>query len=416
MPLSANLQEILEWRGVEGLVCAEVLTDNDTDGYTTGPVFAIAGVAEISRTTSSSNEAHYYDNIPAVVISSTGSDELTISVSAIPMDVYAAITGQIYDDTTGSLIEGPRDFKYFALGYKTKKTNGDEVYVWRYKGSFNIPDQTNSTENDSTDANGQEIVYTGISTTHKFTKTGKGSKAMNVDVSKGLADVTNFFGTVTTPDSIGESTALGVTLVPSANTPNAVDMTITNGTLGGLRYKVGAKIAAPAVGDTVTNSQYTLINRNPYTITSSSGASLSDTVVVIQSTAQGVVEKVGTAVITEFSGGNVQPTPDYGELGELTVESAAGTTVGYTAISVSGYTMSDTVSYKYKLDSAAAEVAYDDVLSDGWTAWDGEDEIASANGQVITVAVVVTEDNKARAAGSCTVTVKQDERSAKRGK
>ena len=203
---SRALQEIVEWRGVEGLVAAEVtVDDNETGeghGYVTGSVFAIAGVAEISRTTDSSNEAHYYDNIPAVIVSNTASDTVTISASAIPFDVLAEITGQNYDSTTGSLIEGPRDFKYFALGYKTKKTNGDEVYVWRYKGTFSIPDQTNSTENDGTDANGQEIVYTGISTTHQFTKTGKGAKALNVDLGKNLANVSTFFDVVTTPDTL----------------------------------------------------------------------------------------------------------------------------------------------------------------------------------------------------------------------
>ena len=203
---SAALQEIVEYRGVEGLVAAEVTTDdNSTEtghGYVTGNVFAIAGVAEISKTTDSSNEAHYYDNIPAVVVTNVAADTITISASAIPLDVLAEITGQHYDTATGSLIEGPRDVKYFALGYKTRKTNGDEVYVWRYKGTFNIPDQTNTTENDSTDANGQEIVYTGISTTHKFTKTGKGAKAINVDVGKDLADVDEFFDAVTTPDTL----------------------------------------------------------------------------------------------------------------------------------------------------------------------------------------------------------------------
>lgn len=203
---SATLQDIVEYRGVEGLVCAEVLKDNnDTaegEGFVTGPVFAIAGVAEISKTTDSSNEAHYYDNIPAVIVSNTSSDEVTISASAIPLDVLATITGQNYDSATGALFEGVRDLKYFALGYKTKKTNGDEVYVWRLKGTFNIPDETNTTENDSTDANGQELVYTGIATTHKFTKTGKGAKAVVVDVAKDLANVSTFFDTVTTPDTL----------------------------------------------------------------------------------------------------------------------------------------------------------------------------------------------------------------------
>lgn len=216
--LNAALQEIVEYRGVEGLVAAEVLTDDDNEGYTTGSVFAVAGVAEISKTTDSSNEAHYYDNMPAVVVSNTSSDTITISASAIPLDVLAEITGQNYDTGTGALIEGPRDLKYFAIGYKTKKTNGDEMYVWRYKGTFNIPDQTNSTENDSTDANGQEIVYTGISTTHKFEQTGKGAKALVVDVAKGLADVSTFFDVVTTPDTLQAATQRTVTITQAANT------------------------------------------------------------------------------------------------------------------------------------------------------------------------------------------------------
>lgn len=261
-----NLQEIVEYRGVEGLVAAEVLTDDDTNGYTTGDVFAIAGVAEISRTTDSSNEAHYYDNIPAVVVSNTAADEVTISASAIPFDVLATITGQNYDSETGSLIEGPRDVKYFALGYKTKKTNGDEVYVWRLKGNFNIPDQTNTTENDGTDASGQEIVFTGISTTHKFEKTGKGAKAINVDVAKDLADVTEFFDEVTTPDTLQAKTPttsyfVTNTLTNCANNnsatsvvsgqPYAALITANEGyTLGTVTVTMGGEdISATAVDD-----------------------------------------------------------------------------------------------------------------------------------------------------------------------
>lgn len=204
------MAEIFEYRGVEGLVYAEVLTDdNETgSGYTTGDVKELAGVAEIGRTTETSSEPHYYDNVPAIVISSTGSDEVTCTVSGIPLDVLADITGQQYDATLGTFIEGEREAKYFALGYKTKKTNGDEVYVWRYKGQFSIPDSTHATEDDGTDANGQEITYTGISTTHKFTKTGKRAKAMSVDVALGKANVENFFETVTTPDSLQAKTTV----------------------------------------------------------------------------------------------------------------------------------------------------------------------------------------------------------------
>ena len=197
-------KEIFEYRGVENLVCAEVLTDdNETDGgYTTGNVFDLAGIAELGRTTENSSETKYYDNVPALVIDSVGADTVTCSVSGIPLDVLAKITGQKYDETLGVLVEGEREAKYFALGYKTKKTNGDEVCVWRLKGKFSIPDSTHSTQTAGTESNGQEITYTGISTTHKFTKTGKPAKAINVDVALNKADVSTFFDKVTTIDTL----------------------------------------------------------------------------------------------------------------------------------------------------------------------------------------------------------------------
>lgn len=262
---SANLQEIVEYRGVEGLVAAEVTNDDNNTGYVTGQVFAIAGVAEISKTTDSSNEAHYYDNIPAVVVSNTSSDTVTISVSAIPFDVLAMITGQNYDETTGALIEGPRDLKYFALGYKTKKTNGDEVFVWRYKGTFNIPDQTNSTENDSTDANGQELTYTGISTTHKFTKTGKGAKALVVDTSKGLADVSDFFENVTTPDTLTGNTAYTLSITQATDTT----VTVTrNGTAlsSGANIYQGDVLTISVTGGTITVNSTPFISGNMHVV------------------------------------------------------------------------------------------------------------------------------------------------------
>jgi phi13 family phage major tail protein len=99
-----TMPQIYEYRGVEGLVYAPV-TEDSTDNYSTGTVKELAGVAEISKSTDSTNEAHYYDNLPAVIVSSTGSDEITISASPIPLDVLADITGQYYDPTTGMFVE-----------------------------------------------------------------------------------------------------------------------------------------------------------------------------------------------------------------------------------------------------------------------------------------------------------------------
>jgi phi13 family phage major tail protein len=210
-----KMPKIYEYRGVEGLVYAPIVADTK-ESFQTGAVKDLAGVAEISKSTNSSNEAHYYDNLPAVVVSSTGSDEITITASAIPLDVLADITGQYYDAQTGSYVEKERTPKYFAIGYKTKTTDGVEMFVWRLKGTFNIPDETNATENDGTDANGQELTFTGISTIHKFTKTGSSAKAITVDTSVNPVDESTFFGSVQTPDTVTPAVVVpSVSVVPS---------------------------------------------------------------------------------------------------------------------------------------------------------------------------------------------------------
>jgi len=244
-------KEIYEYRGVEGLVAAEVIKD-DADALEFGEVFDIAGVAEIGRTTENSSETHYYDNVPAVVISSTGADTVTCSVSAIPLDVLAKITGQEYDAATGAMIEGQRTPKYFALGYKTKKTNGFEVFVWRYKGQFSIPDATFTTENDGTDANGQEITFTGISTTHKFAKTGKPAKAINVDLEKDLADVSTFFEQVTTIDDLqakGATVATPTASPASGEVESGSSVVLSDATAGAtIRYTTDGSTPTATTG------------------------------------------------------------------------------------------------------------------------------------------------------------------------
>lgn len=194
--------EIQEYRGIRGLVGAEVVSDT-TEAFECGTPFAIAGVAELSRTTETTNESHYYDNVPAIVIESTGADEVTITGSAIPFDVLAQITGQIYDAEKGMFVEGERKSKYFAIGYITEKTDGTEIFVWRLKGKFNIPDSTHATKDDGAEANGQELVFTGINTTHKFTAIdNKTAKAVNVDTGVNKVVEADFFKTVQTPDTV----------------------------------------------------------------------------------------------------------------------------------------------------------------------------------------------------------------------
>lgn len=93
------------------------------------------------------------------------------------------------------------------------------------------------------------------------------------------------------------------------------------------------------------------------------------------------------------------------KLTELTVTSVAGTTEGKTAVSYTGYTKGSSESLVYKIGDTAEEVELDQVLTTGWTSWNGTDEITTTAGKKITVAVIVTASSKAKAAGSATTVV-----------
>lgn len=193
-----------EFRGTDNLVYAEILTDNDveSEGYTTGDVHILAPVAEISKTVETSSNTKYYDNKPALTINAEGADTITLTVPALPLATLADITGKTYDKTLGAFMDGETKPKYFALGYRLRLTDGTYRYVWRYKGSFAIPDETSQTENAGTDTNNQQLTYTGIQTMHKFTKPNASQKALVVDERDGKADVSTFFDQVTTCDTL----------------------------------------------------------------------------------------------------------------------------------------------------------------------------------------------------------------------
>ena len=193
----------VEFRGCDNLVIAEVIADDLTNAYTVGAVEPLAPVAEIGKTVENSSETHYYDNVGMIIIRSEGSDEITLTVPALPLRTVAKVTGKSIDPATGAFIDGESVERYYAIGYRLKLTDGTYRYVWRLKGSFNIPDETSATENDGTDTNNQQLTYTGVKTVTRFSD-GKRAKGIVIDERDGLADVSEFFDKVQTPDTLPE--------------------------------------------------------------------------------------------------------------------------------------------------------------------------------------------------------------------
>lgn len=88
----------------------------------------------------------------------------------------------------------------------------------------------------------------------------------------------------------------------------------------------------------------------------------------------------------------------------LKVVSAEGSSSGKTAITVTGYTLGNGDSYKYKVTDDEIVVRKGDSTASGWTSWNGSAEITAATGKHI--AIVVSNTNAVVAAGETTVTAK----------
>lgn len=197
--------EIAEYRGCENLVFAEV-TKDDSESYTTGTVEELAGLAEVGVTTEQSSETKYYDNAPALVLQGLGSETRTFTIDHLPLKLLAKLTGQQVDATTGAILGGGDgvETKYFAVGYVSEVTSGVKTYKWALKGTFAIPDETNTTKNGGTDSNNMSLVYTGIATTHKFKNGGKKVYVALEDTTEDgkKIDMSTWFDKVQTPDTL----------------------------------------------------------------------------------------------------------------------------------------------------------------------------------------------------------------------
>ena len=106
MPEITSTNKTVEFRGCDNLVVATVTADDAQNPYTAGAVTVLAPVAEISKTVESSSETHYYDNTGMIIIRSEGSDEVTLTVPALPLSMLAMLTGKTIDPTTGAFIDG----------------------------------------------------------------------------------------------------------------------------------------------------------------------------------------------------------------------------------------------------------------------------------------------------------------------
>lgn len=168
-------------RGLTNLFIAEVTSDTE-ESYAAGTPKKLIPAGEMSKTVDNEQQQYWFDNTVFVSIGREGSTEITVSGAGLRAAARAYINGKDIDSATGAIIDsGQFETKYFAFGGEAWNSDGTKEYFWFMKGAFAIPDENDKTLDESTDANGTELTFTAIPTTHVFEETGKTCKRVVID-------------------------------------------------------------------------------------------------------------------------------------------------------------------------------------------------------------------------------------------
>ena len=211
--------------GLDNLYYALVTTDSAAT-YAVGSTTYLAPAAAATQAPSTNIETQYADDQPYDVITSEGATEIVLTVTGIPLETLAAITGKVYDTVNGRMYDTTGTPPYCALGFRALKSDGSYRYYWFLKGMFTMPDENLETKGETPTPQTQEITYSAIQTVHKFNTGGANSysvKRVTGDTSITAFSATTWFDAVQTPDSVtiissSVSPSVSASVSPSAST------------------------------------------------------------------------------------------------------------------------------------------------------------------------------------------------------
>ncbi|MBA4544374.1 MULTISPECIES: major tail protein [Thermoactinomyces] len=124
-----------------------VLTKDDSTGatYNTPEKLAPAVTAKITPNVETATD--YGDDGPVETATSLGAIEVEFEITSLPLDKQATLLGHTY--ANGMLVKNVDDIApYVALGYRSPKSDGSEMYVWLYKGKFQPVEMNHNTKAD----------------------------------------------------------------------------------------------------------------------------------------------------------------------------------------------------------------------------------------------------------------------------
>ena len=216
MGINANSGEYKSRVGLKDVYIAEVLQD-DIEAYLAGTPEYFAPSVEASQATAVNRETQYADDQAFETMSSEGETTINLTVTGIPIEMLAKITGRVFDAASGRLFDNVGTPPYFAMMFRSLKSNGKYRYYSFLKGRFDMPSEDYATQTATPEAKTIQITFTAVKTAHAFALGG--SLSDSVKRVMGDEDTTNFsaagwFSQVQTPVS-GSVPALAL----SSSTP-----------------------------------------------------------------------------------------------------------------------------------------------------------------------------------------------------
>ena len=161
---SPRRREILSGLGVN----FSVLTTDTDEGHTYGELQLMAGAIEASITPENADpDIQYADDVEFDVLYPDPELAFKTKMADIPLSVQEMIFGNKIDDN-GVLIRAASDKPpYYAVGFKSEKSDGTYRYVWLYKVRAKpVTENYQTKEGTSITRQTGEIEWTAIKRTH----------------------------------------------------------------------------------------------------------------------------------------------------------------------------------------------------------------------------------------------------------
>jgi phi13 family phage major tail protein len=270
--MTANATERKSTVGVRDLYYALVTQDDDSAYAADTPAY-FAPAMSVKVTPASNSVTQYADDGPFDTMTSEGETKIEMDVTAIPMEIRAAILGKVYDAATGRLMDNGGNPPDIALSFRTIKSNGSYLYIQYLKGKFTAPNRESSTKSDTPDPKPTTITFTAVKTIYQFTvgSVTDGFKGVEGDEDATNFSGTNWFAAVQTPVA-GSPSAITCTPSPADAATGVVvsaniTLTFNNALAGNAERGIILTTAAgvPKACDRTISSNRKVVTLNPTT-------------------------------------------------------------------------------------------------------------------------------------------------------